>query len=68
MDTDPILRNYQNVLERVGKSASKIGRQDQDITIIAVTKKQPAQKIQAAINFGILNFGENYPEELEEKK
>lgn len=58
---------YQNVLEQIERAATKAGRSAQDVTLIAVSKKQPIEKIEALYRLGQRDFGENYVQELLEK-
>lgn len=58
-----IRENLLVVNEKIAAAATRSGRNFEDIQLIAVTKGQPIEVIQAAISTGIRNFGENYPEE-----
>lgn len=55
--------NYLQVRQNIEKAANKSGRNTEEITIIAVTKKQPVEVIMAAYACGMRKFGENYAEE-----
>lgn len=59
--------NYQNILNQVEKAAEKNSRNPSEIRIIVVTKNRSLDLIQAAIDAGIRLFGENYPEDLDQK-
>jgi len=58
-----IRENHQRVLDQIASSAQKVGRSPDDVRLVVVTKTQPLEIIQAAIEAGIRLFGENYPEE-----
>ena len=58
---------YEQVLEKIEKSAHTTGRNSDLIKLIVVTKTHPLERIYAALELGIRNFGENYPEEAVEK-
>ncbi len=58
-----IREKYQQVKEQVAQSAHLVGRSPESIRILVVTKTQPVEVIQAAVEAGITLFGENYPEE-----
>lgn len=58
-----ISNNYLQVRQNIKKAANKSGRNTEEITIIAVTKKQPIEVIMAAYACGMRKFGENYAEE-----
>ncbi len=58
-----IHENYQMVLDQIASSARRAHRNPEDIRIVVVTKTQPLEIVQAAMQAGIHIFGENYPEE-----
>ncbi len=62
-----IKKNYEDVCTKIFEAASRSNRNSKEIKVIVVTKKQPLEKIKAAINIGIKVFGENYPDEAEMK-
>ena len=55
------------ILERVAAAAARSGRQAADITLLAVSKYQPAQAVAAMAACGQKHFGENYIQEAAEK-
>ncbi|HPC06786.1 MAG TPA: YggS family pyridoxal phosphate-dependent enzyme, partial [Anaerolineaceae bacterium] len=59
--------NLQSVQEKIAAAAKRSKRNIRDITVVAVSKLQPVAKIEAAIQCGITDFGENYPEQAVEK-
>jgi len=58
-----IRERYFQTLEQIEKSARKSNRNPQDIRLVVVTKTQPIEIVQAAIEAGVKILGENYPEE-----
>jgi hypothetical protein len=66
-DYQYIRSNFTSISERIKRAANRSGRDAHEICLIAVSKKQPAEKILFAREMGIFNFGENYPEETLEK-
>ncbi len=66
--TETIQKNYENVISNLHTAAKKANRQMEDVKLIAVSKRQPVEKIQAYILAGGKILGENYPEEGAEKK
>ncbi len=52
------------VQERVAGAARVAGRDPADVTLIAVSKAQPLERLQAAIDAGQRVFGENYVQEF----
>ena len=59
--------NIREIRERVGLAASKNGRSADDISIMAVTKTVPAQRVNQAIACGLTLLGENRVQEYLEK-
>jgi len=53
--------------ERILQAARRVGRDPNEIVLIAVSKKQSVEKIRAAYDAGQRDFGENYVQELVEK-
>jgi pyridoxal phosphate enzyme (YggS family) len=58
----------QRVEERIHAAANRAGRRPSDITLIAVTKKFPAETVCEAYGLGLRVFGENYVQEFETKR
>jgi pyridoxal phosphate enzyme (YggS family) len=55
------------VEERIQNAAHRAGRSRDDITLVAVTKKFPAEVVREAYELGLRCFGENYVQEFERK-
>jgi len=53
--------------ERIARAAERSGRDASSVRLIAVTKAHPMEAVQAAVAHGLLDLGENRPEELEWK-
>lgn len=58
-----IRENYQSTLDRIATAARKSNRDPEDVRLVVVTKSQPIEVVQAAIEAGARILGENYPEE-----
>jgi pyridoxal phosphate enzyme (YggS family) len=58
-----IRERYLHTLDQIEKSARKSNRNPQEIHLVVVTKTQPIEIVQAAIDAGVTILGENYPEE-----
>ena len=58
-----ICDKYLSVLDRIAKAAKNAGRDPDDIRLIVVTKTQPIEAIQAVVEAGATDLGENYVEE-----
>jgi len=68
MDRQQIRDNLMRVQGRVGAAARKVGRRSEEITLIGVSKTQPAEAIRAAYEAGLRHFGENRVQEWEGKR
>ena len=58
-----IRENYQSTLDQIAAAARKSSREPDEIRLVVVTKSQPIEVVQAAIEAGARILGENYPEE-----
>jgi hypothetical protein len=65
---ETIRDRLERVQERVARAALKVGRDPEEITLIAVSKRKPASDIVAAYEVGQRHFGENYIQEFQAKK
>ena len=61
------MNNYKNFLNNLEKTAQLANRNIEEIDLIAVSKKKPAQDIQSVIDDGHTSFGENQIQEIERK-
>jgi pyridoxal phosphate enzyme (YggS family) len=57
----------ESVQARIADAAGRAGRNAAEITLVAVSKTQPPEVIQAAYELGLRHFGENRVEEAEGK-
>ena len=62
-----IRENLTDVERRIKEACLRCGREPSSVRLIAVSKTKPAEMIQEAIAAGILDFGENKPQELRDK-
>ena len=62
-----IAQNLKDVDRRICEACARSGRRREDVTLIAVSKTKPVSMIQEAIAEGIVDFGENKPQELRDK-
>ena len=62
-----IEENLNSVRERIKKAAIESGRNENDITLIAVTKTYPVESMNEAIRLGVTDIGENRPQEIRNK-
>ena len=54
-----LTHNYNQILHKIKIASEEVGRNPNDIEIVAVCKRQPTDKVIDAIKLGIKNFGEN---------
>lgn len=58
-----IQARLDNVNEKIALAAQSSGRKFEDVRLVVVTKAQPIEVMQAAVEAGARILGENYPEE-----
>jgi pyridoxal phosphate enzyme (YggS family) len=56
------------VRRRIREAAESAGREPGAITLVGVSKRQPPERIAAAIRAGVLELGENYVQEARDKQ
>jgi len=59
-----IPENIAAIRARIGSSARKAGRSTDDVTLVAVSKTHPPERIREAYNAGLRLFGENRVQEF----
>jgi PLP dependent protein len=62
-----VSENWSRLRARAAAAAERVGRRPEDVTIIAVSKTFPAEKVREAYNAGLRIFGENYVQEALDK-
>jgi pyridoxal phosphate enzyme (YggS family) len=62
-----VLEGYRTLLAEVDDELERCGRQRGSVTIVGVSKRQPVDRIVAAIGAGLRDVGENYLQEAREK-
>jgi pyridoxal phosphate enzyme (YggS family) len=63
-----VRENLRQIQERIASAAARAGRRMEEITLIGVSKTQPASAIREAYEAGIRHFGENRVQEWEGKR
>jgi pyridoxal phosphate enzyme (YggS family) len=58
---------FADVRKRIEAAARACGRPSEEITLIAITKTHPAEKLKTALELGARDFGENRVQEAEGK-
>ena len=62
-----VAENLRSVENRIEEACRRSGRRREEVTLIAVSKTKPVSMIEEAMGEGILDFGENKPQELRDK-
>ncbi len=62
-----IADNLRRVQDRIAAAATRAGREPSAITLVAVSKTNPAEAVLAALAAGQLHFGENRVQEAQSK-
>jgi pyridoxal phosphate enzyme (YggS family) len=62
-----ITANLHRIRECIARATAAAGRKPEDVTLIAISKTQPAGAIRAAYDAGLRDFGENRVKEWEGK-
>jgi PLP dependent protein len=59
----PLATSLAGVRQRIGEAAARAGRDVHSVTLLAVSKGQPTERIREALALGLTAFGENYVDE-----
>ena len=62
-----IKENICDVKEKIKAACERSGRDVSEVTLIAVSKTKPLSMIEEAIGAGMVEFGENKPQEMRDK-
>ncbi len=62
-----LINNYNNVDKQVKEACERVGRNREEVTLIAVSKTKPVQDIEELYEYGVRDFGENKVQEMVEK-
>ena len=68
MDLKQLRDNLLGVQDRIAAAARKAARKKDEVTLIGVSKTQPAEAIRTAYEAGLRHFGENRVQEWEGKR
>src|SRR5690625_1858408 len=66
MDVD-ICTRLEKTREVILQTCQRIGRNPEDVLLVAISKTKPVEAIEEASSCGQLHFGENRAHELQEK-
>lgn len=64
MHREQLAENLESIRSRIAAAARRAGRDPAAVTLVAVTKRTPAELIGPLLELGMLDLGENYPQEL----
>lgn len=67
-ETLTIKEAINDVSQRIMSACKKVGRNPDEVTLIAVSKTMPVEAIREAMACGVIEFGENRPQELRDKQ
>jgi pyridoxal phosphate enzyme (YggS family) len=59
-----LISNLKTVRQRLADAAKRSSRAPEEITLVAVTKRNPPEIVRAVVELGVADLGENYPQEL----
>ena len=65
---ETIAARLASVRHRIAEAARAAGRAPDSVRLVAVSKKMPVTDIEAALAAGQVDFGENYAQELRDKR
>jgi len=63
-----ISANIESVRGRIAAACRRAGRRPEDITLVAVSKTFPAERIREVVRAGVSDIGENYVQEVLPKR
>jgi pyridoxal phosphate enzyme (YggS family) len=59
--------NLARVRDQIAQAAIRVGRQPNEVTLVGVSKTQPAERVAEAVRAGLRHIGENRVQEAAEK-
>ena len=63
-----VAENIEKIRQRIASVCTRTDRKPEDVTLIAVTKTFGSLEVKGALNCGVIDFGENYVQELRQKQ
>ena len=63
-----ISANIEKIRERIVTACRRVGRQPEEVTLVAVSKTFPAEMVAEAVGAGVADIGENYVQEVLAKR
>ena len=65
---EEIAARLNELRQQIAAAAARAGRPADSVRLVAVSKKMPADDVRAALAAGQVDFGENYAQELRDKR
>lgn len=62
-----IYENYKDIQKKIAAACERVGRNPEEVTLIAVSKTKPEEMIQELYDHGVRDFGENKVQEMTAK-
>ena len=59
---------WDKIQQKIAAAAVRAGRSAEDVTVVAVTKTQPAERVREALALGLVHLGENKVQEAAAKR
>ncbi len=63
-----ISANIRQIHERIDAACLRAGRRSDEVTLVAISKTFPAEKVEEAVRAGVKDIGENYVQEFLQKR
>ncbi len=63
-----IAESLENIRGRIVRTCLRAGRDPSEVTLVAVAKTFPVDRVREALAAGVIDIGENYVQELQEKR
>ena len=67
MSQSVLKKNYEVVLNKVSEACKRAGRDENEVTLIAVSKTKPVEMLREVYDCGCRDFGENKVQEIMDK-
>ena len=64
---DAVVERLARVRESIDRAATRAGRRPEQVVLVGVAKRHPAELVAAAVRAGLRNVGENYYQEARDK-
>ncbi|MFW5826968.1 MAG: YggS family pyridoxal phosphate-dependent enzyme [Alkalispirochaeta sp.] len=63
-----VAAHLERISERIDEACSHVGRSSSEVRLMAVSKRQPAERIEEAVELGLRLFGESRVQETAERR